>query len=175
MNLTEMRLDCAKKQKKGLHFIIASVIIWSALFIIHLTSLSIETKNMLTFYCTAPLVPLAYLISKIIKVDFQNKGNQINGLGVLFSLNQMIYLLIAMWVYQAVPDKMLMVMSIIFGAHLLPYGWLYYSKIYTILSVLVPILSLIIGLSFPPYYLAAMMIGIEILFCVLLTIENKKL
>ncbi len=86
-----------------------------------------------------------------------------------------IYLLIAMWVYQAVPDKMLMVMAIIFGAHLLPYGWLYNSKTYTVLSVLVPILSLIIGLSFPLYYLAVMMIGIEILFCVLLTIENKKL
>jgi hypothetical protein len=34
-NLEELRLDCAVKQKKGLHFIIASVVIWSAVFAVH--------------------------------------------------------------------------------------------------------------------------------------------
>lgn len=30
MNLTELRTDCGIKQKKGLHFILASIIIWSS-------------------------------------------------------------------------------------------------------------------------------------------------
>lgn len=175
MGLEELRLDCAIKQKKGLHFILASVIIWLAVMMIHLMPIPILTKNLLTFCCTAPLVPIAFMISKLIKVDFQNKGNPLNGLGILFSFNQMLYILIAMWVYQAVPEKMLMVIAMIFGAHLLPYGWLYKSRSYTILAVVIPVLSLVVGISFESYVLAIMMFLIEILFSISLIIENRKL
>lgn len=175
MGLEELRRDCAIKQKKGLHFILASVFIWSALLVVQLLPLPILTKNLLTFCCTAPLVPIAFLISRLIGVDFQNKGNPLNGLGILFSVNQMIYLLIAMWAYQAAPEKMLMIIAMIFGAHLLPYGWLYQSKTYMVLSVVVPILALFLGIRYPAYQLAAVMILIEIIFSILLTIENKKM
>jgi hypothetical protein len=175
MGLEELRRDCAIKQKKGLHFILASVIIWSAMLIIHTLPIPILTKNLLTFCCTAPLVPIALLISKIIKVDFQNKGNPLNGLGILFSMNQMIYLLIAMWAYQAVPEKMLMIIAMIFGAHLLPYGWLYQSKTYMVLSVVIPIMALYLGSGFPSYILAGVMIIVEVVFCILLVLENKNI
>lgn len=175
MNLEELRLDCAIKQKKGLHFILASIIIWSAVFIIHFTALPIMTKNLFTFCATAPLMPIAFLISKIIKVDFQNKENPLTSLGILFSANQILYLLIAMWVYPTIPEKMLMVLAMIFGAHLLPYGWIYKSKAYIVFAVLVPILSLMIGISFEPYMLAGMMIIIEILFSICLIVENRRI
>ncbi len=45
MTLDEMLLNCSTKQKKGLHFILASIIIWSAVFLVHTTSLPILTKN----------------------------------------------------------------------------------------------------------------------------------
>lgn len=175
MNLEEMRLDCATKQKKGLHFILASVIIWFAVLVVHLTSLPILTKNLLTFCFTAPLMPLAYVISKLIKVDFTNKGNPLNNLGLLFSLNQMLYLLIAMWVYPTVPEKLVMVLGMIFGAHLMPYGWLYKSRSYTVLSVIIPIVVLIIGVNFAPYVIAGMMVLLEIVFSMLLISEVKML
>lgn len=175
MNLEELRLDCAIKQKKGLHFILASIIIWSIVLSVHLSSLPILTKNLLTFCATAPLMPLAFLISKIIKVDFQNKGNPLTNLGILFSVNQMLYLLIAMWVYPTVPEKMIMVIAMIFGAHLLPYSWLYKSKSYMVFAVIIPILALLIGINFKPYILAISMIIIEIIFSVCLIIENKKI
>lgn len=175
VNLEELRIDSAIKQKKGLHFILASVIIWCAVLIVHLSSLPILTKNLLTFCFTAPLVPLAFFISKIIKVDFQNKDNPLTSLGILFSANQILYLLIAMWIYPTIPEKMLMVIAMIFGAHLLPYGWLYKSKSYMVFSIAIPLLALIIGLKFEPYILALLMIFIEILFSICLVIENKTL
>ena len=175
MDLEELRLDCAIKQKKGLHFILASIIIWLIVMSIHLTSLPILTKNLFTFFATAPLMPLAFLISKIIKVDFQNKTNPLTNLGILFSANQMLYLLIAMWIYPTFPEKMLMIIAMIFGAHLLPYSWLYKSKSYIIFSIFIPIISLIIGVNFEPYMLAIIMVGIEVLFSVFLIVENKKI
>ena len=175
MNLEEMRLDCSIKQKKGLHFILASIIIWSAVTGIHLTSLPILSKNLLTFCFTAPLMPLAYMISKMIKVDFTNKGNPLTSLGLLFSLNQMIYLLIAVWVYPTVPEKMVMIVAMIFGAHLLPYGWLYQSKSYLVMSVVIPIFALIIGVNFPSYMVAAVMVSAVVIFSLLLVFEVKRL
>lgn len=173
MYLEELRLDCAIKQKSGLHFILASIAIWCALVIVHWSDLPILTKNLLTFCCTAPLMPLAYFVSKLIKVDFQNKGNPLTNLGILFSVNQILYLLIAMWVYGTVPEKMLMVIAMIFGAHLLPYGWLYKSKVYVFFSVVIPISALIVGITLEAYVLAIMMVGIEILFSVCLVFENR--
>jgi len=175
MNLEELRLDCAIKQKKGLHFILASVVIWCAVLIVQLLDMPILTKNLFTFCCTAPLLPLAYFVSKIIKVDFQNKENPLTNLGILFSVNQILYLLIAMWVYPTIPEKMLMIIIMIFGAHLLPYGWLYQSKRYMIFSVIIPIFALIVGLNFEAYILATMMIVIEMIFSIFLILENRTL
>lgn len=171
----KLRIDCAVRQKKGLHFIVASVLIWFGVLLIHASALPIENKNFYTFVCSAPLMPLAMMIAKLFHIDFKSKDNPLTELGIMFSVNQMIYLLIAMWVYAATPEKFLMVYSMIFGAHLLPYGWLYGSKSYFILSVLIPIASLLIGLIFSPVVLAAFMLIEEIGFCLLLTIENKKL
>ena len=172
--LNELRRDCTRQQKKGLHFILASVFIWAAIMVVHLTDLPIETKNILTFCVACPLMPLAWAISKLIHVDFQGKGNPLTSLGLIFSVNQILYILIAMWVFAAVPEKMLMVYSMIFGAHLMPYSWLYQSRSYMLVSILVPILALILGLLYEPYVLAVVMLGVEVVFSLCLIQENKK-
>jgi hypothetical protein len=171
----KLRIDCAVRQKKGLHFIVASVIVWLGIIAIHASSLQMESKNMYTFICSAPLMGLAMLLAKPLRIDFQCKDNPLTNLGIFFSMNQVLYLIIAMWIYAAMPEKMLMVYTMIFGAHLLPYGWLYGSRSYLILSVLIPIVSLLIGLFFEPVVLAVFMLITEIGFCISLMIENKKL
>ena len=62
----------------------------------------------------------------------------------------------------------------IFRGHLLPYSWLYNSNSYLILSIIIPILSLIVGLNFANYFLVTMMIVLEIIFSILLSFENRK-
>ena len=90
-------------------------------------------------------------------------------------MNQLLYLLIAMWIYPTIPEKMIMVLAIIFGAHLMPFSWLYRSKVYFVLSIIIPFFALIIGLNFDPAILSMSMVGVEIIFCVLLSIENRRL
>lgn len=116
---------------------------------------------------------LAYFISKVIGVDFQNKDNPLTKLGLIFTINQIFYLLIVMWVYAAIPGKMVMVYAMVFGAHLFPYGWLYRSKTYYILSVIIPIVVLILGLHYNAAIIAIFMLIIEIVFCCCLIIENR--
>ena len=170
----ELRKECAMQQKKGLHFILTSVIIWSIIFVVQLLPLSMMLKNMLTFCASVPLCPMAYAISKLIKVDFQGKSNPLTGLGILFTVNQMIYLLIAMWVFSAVPGKLVMVYAMIFGAHLLPYGWLYLSKSYYVFAGVIPVLALLLGLKYPAMVVAGVMVLVEVVFCICLVAEVKK-
>ena len=80
-----------------------------------------------------------------------------------------------MWVYPTVPDKMVMVLAIIFGAHLLPFGWLYQSKAYLVMSVLISLTTLIIGIMFSAVVVSIVMILFEIIFSIWLMIENKSL
>lgn len=175
MELNELIKDCSSRQKKGLHFILSSIVIWLLILGVHLTNLTIEQKDILTFCCSAVLFPLAWMLSKALKIDFEGKGNPLTKAGILFSVNQMLYILIAMWALDAVPEKMLMIYAMIFGAHLMPFSWLYQSKSYLVLSIVVPILSLIVGLLYPPYVLAAMMVIIEMVFSLCLYAECKRL
>ena len=170
-----MHLDCARRQKKGLHFIVASIVIWGLILAVFLTDMTIQQKNLVTFCCSAVLFPLAWGLSKLLKIDFEGKGNPLTKAGIIFSVNQILYILIAMWVFAAVPEKMLMVYAMIFGAHLMPFSWLYQSRSSLVLSIVVPILALILGLYCAPYVLAMVMMGVEVVFAILLHFECKKL
>lgn len=117
-------------------------------------------------------LPLAYLISRRLGIDFEGRSNPLIGLGLLYSLNQILYFLIAMWIYAAVPEKMLMVYAMIFGAHLLPYGWLYRSKVYYAFSLTTTVIVFLLGLYCPPVTVAAFMLVNEIVFSCCLIAEN---
>ena len=69
---------------------------------------------------------------------------------------------------------MLIVYAIIFGAHLMPFSWLYRSRSYMVLSIAVTILALAVGLAFPPFILAVAMLVVEFLFVFLLAYENRS-
>lgn len=175
MELNELIKDCSKRQKKGLHFILASIIIWGLIMIVHLTGLTIELKNLITFCCSAVLFPLAWMFSKWLKIDFEGKGNPLTKAGILFSVNQLLYILIVMWAFSVVPESMVMIYAMVFGAHLMPFSWLYQSKSYLMLSIFIPIFALIIGLIYPPQVLAGLMTIIEVVFSICLFYECKKM
>ncbi|MDO5138208.1 MAG: hypothetical protein Q4D71_07060 [Oscillospiraceae bacterium] len=175
MSLEELRDDICIKQKKGLPFIAASVVIWILITVVCLLDLPLMTRNMLVFCCAVPLLPLAFLVGKIIKVDIFSNENPLGKLGFLFTMNQMLYLLIVMWVYSAVPEKMVMVHAMVFGAHLLPYSWLYKSKAYMIFAIAIPFIALILGCVFNGLAVAATLLVIEIVFVLLLVREVMQM
>ena len=172
--IEELKTDNIRKQKNGLHFILTSVFIWFAIMVVHLSGLSLGTKNMITFCCSIPLMPGALVMSKILKVDFQNKENPLTKLGMILALNQMIYMLIAMWIFYMMPEYLVMVYAIIVGAHFLPYGWLYRSKMYTFFSIAMAIVCFLLGMRFVPWVVAAAFLIMELVLCVGLLLELRK-
>lgn len=174
MNLEDLRNDIALKQKKGLPFICASVVIWLLILIVIMLDLPQDKENFLAFCCSAPLMPISWAISKVLKVDIFDKSNPLGNVGFLVTCNQFLYLLIVMWVYNAAPDKMVMVYAMVFGAHLLPYSWLYKSISYRVFSIVIPITALIVGCMFSAFSVAITLFAVECIFVIALFVELNK-
>lgn len=170
-DLENLRNDIVIKQKKGLPFIGASVAIWLLILIVIMLDLPQDKENLFVFCCSCPLLPISWMIGKVIKVDIFDKSNPLGNVGFLFTCNQFLYLLIVMWVFSAVPDKMTMVYAMVFGAHLFPYAWLYKSLSYRIFSIAIPIVSLIVGCVFSAFAVAVTMLIIEFIFVITLFVE----
>ena len=172
--LNRLKKDVQYRQKKGLPFILASVIIWALILLSRIAAADLRTANLMTFICCCLLIPLATLFSKLLKADiFRKTGNPLNSLVVLATLNQLLYLLIAMWAFDRRPDAMLMIYAMIFGAHLLPYSWVHDSKAYLILSVIETVGALVIAHLLGSMATAAFILCGEIVLSVLLYKECK--
>lgn len=172
--LDEMRTASAVKNKRGMAFILASVFIWAGILVIHLQPINIAYKNLFTWYAVAFLMPFALLFTKLLKLKLKNEDNPLNNLGLLFTINEAIYILIVCWVCSAVPEKMVMVLAMVFGAHLLPFGWLYKSKSYTVLSGVITVCSLVVGCLYSSWVVALLMLIFEVIFAGCLYLENRK-
>lgn len=142
----------------------ASVVVWIFITVIATLNIDINLKNLLVFCCSIPMLPLAWLIGKKMKVDIFSNENPLGKLGFLFTLNQFLYLLIVMWGFTAVPNKMIMVYGMVFGAHLLPYSWLYRSKSYQFFAIMIPFVTLILGNFFSGFVVAVVLTISEIVF-----------
>lgn len=175
MSLEDLRNDISQNQKKGLPFIGASVIIWLLILVVTWLDFPIRQQNLLVFCCSCPLLPVAWGIGKLLKVDLFDKTNPLGNLGFLFTMNQFLYLLIVMWVFAEVPQKMVMVYAMVFGAHLLPYSWLYKSVSYRVFAIIIPILSLVIGSLYSAKAVAGVVLAAEALFSAFLFAEIRKM
>lgn len=80
-----------------------------------------------------------------------------------------------MWIFYAVPDKMIMVYAMVFGAHLLPYSWLYDSLSYRVFAIAIPIVTLVVGCAFSPLIAAVTMLIVEIIFTITLIAADRKI
>lgn len=172
-SLETLREDLLTKQKKGLPFILASCILWALISVVCALDIPVMTRNLLVFCCACPLFPLAILIGKIIGVNVLEKENPLSKLLILFTVNQFLYLLIVMWVFSAVPEKMVMIHAMVFGAHLLPYSWIYRSKAYLAAAIVIPVVSLVLGIYTGALPVALFVEAVEIIFAAVLFREVK--
>lgn len=172
--LDYMREDSAIRNKRGIAFIGASIIIWLGISIIQFMDFAIEQKNLYSWFVISLLLPVACMITKALNIKMQNKENPINKAGMLFTMNQILYISIVCWVCAAVPEKMIMILAMVFGGHLLPFGWLYHSKAYVVSSIIVTAGSLMIGCVFPAGVVAVWMLIYEIIFTLWLSLENRR-
>ena len=173
--LNELRKDAAVLQKRGLPFMMASVLLWTAIMLSRIIMTNVNEMNFFTFCTSALLMPLASLFGKLLGADIYRKTtNPINKLGFLCNINQFLYLPIAMWAYSAHPDSMLLIYAIIFSAHLLPFSWVYDSKIYFTAAFVESIGVILIGYRFGYPIAMGFIVIMQIIVCIRLFMQVKE-
>ena len=173
--LNELKKDAAKLQKRGLPFMMASVLLWTGIMFSTVCIENINERNFFIFCSSALLMPLASAFGKMLGVNIYRKTtNPINKLGFLCNINQFLYLPIAMWAYNAHPESMLLIYAIIFAAHLLPFSWVYNSRIYFTASMVESIGVILIGYGFGYPAAMAFIVIMQIIVCIRLTMQVKE-
>ncbi|MCR4767812.1 MAG: hypothetical protein K5875_07620 [Saccharofermentans sp.] len=175
-DFTELRTQASLQQMKGAPFMMASVVIWSLVTVIWMMPWELGMKNTLMTYAPALLIPLVLLFAKIIGAHvFRDIRNPFNRLGFLCVLNQNLYLLIMMWAYSNCPGAALMIFGMIFGAHLLPFSWVYNSKTYLVMSLVTTFGTTAVSIFLPAVYIPLFLALCQIVTSTCLLVECGNL
>ena len=165
--LNALRKDAAVMQRRGLPFMMASVVLWTGIMLSRIFMKDIHSMNLFVFMTSAFLMPVATIFGKIIKADIYKKtSNPVNKLGFLCNINQFLYLPIAMWAFTDHPHSMLLIYAIIFSAHLLPFSWVYDSKIYFYGSIIESVGVIFVAYAFGYPVATAFIVIMQIIVCI---------
>lgn len=144
--LAGLRNELSVKAKNGVDFIISSSFIWILIAIIWSLSLDSYNKSVLTFMVGALMLPVALLMSKVLKTQWKIAGNPLQPLGLWLNFAQLFYFPFLIFMLIKMPSHFVMTYAIITGAHLFPYTWFYNEKSYAVGAGVISVGSLFLGL-----------------------------
>lgn len=147
--LDKLRIELSVKSKNGIDFTLAATLIWIAISFIWSLSFTSYNKSVLVFIAGGPMLPLAFLFSKLLKTNWKIQDNSLQSLGLWLNLSQLLYFPFLIFILLKLPDYFVMSFAIITGGHLFPFAWLYKTKSYAIFSVIMVLGALVLGLSLP--------------------------
>jgi hypothetical protein len=148
-NLSELRNELSTKSKNGIDFTLAASIIW--LIIAYLWTLKFNSydKSIFVFIAGAPLLPMAFLFSKLLKTSWKINENPLQPLGLWLNFAQLFYFPFLVLTMIKMPDYFIIVYAIITGGHFFPYAWFYKTNWYAIFAGIIVMGVLLLGLSLP--------------------------
>jgi hypothetical protein len=173
----KLRLNLSVKLKNGIDFTLSASIIWMIIAYVWTIDHSTYDKSIFTFIVGALMFPLAFIFSKLIKINWTNKDNPLQQLGLWLNLAQLFYFPFLFFTLIKMPDYFVMVYIIITGAHLFPYSWYYKTGLYAIFAGIISFGALVIGLITPGermYFIPLFMSASLITLTILLYFDSKK-
>ncbi len=133
-NIDSLRVELSINAKNGVDFISAAILCWSLVYLVWTLDFNDKTLAVFTFFATMPLLPVAFLFSKIFKTKWKTENNPIEPLGLWFNFAQLFYFPIIFIILYLNPRLMPIMLGIITGAHFFPYSWFYKNLAYAIIG-----------------------------------------
>ncbi|QQE80584.1 hypothetical protein [Alicyclobacillus sp. SO9] len=176
MDLLQMKRELSIKGKNGISFLMSGTVVWAIITVIFILPFSPREKDLIAFYSTGLMFPMAVLFSRLIKADWKAQDNPLGSLGLYLNLAQMMYFPVLFWTIVKHPTDMVLLFAIITAAHFYPYGWLYNTKAYYFLGPIVALLLFGIGLvsNKPSWVIPFSMVVALVLMNVFLVADYKK-
>jgi hypothetical protein len=108
----------------------------------------------LCFVLTGPVFPVGYALARLGGGDLFAKSPTLTPLGIRLAALQIFHWPVIIVVFHDATDWTPFAMAVLFGSHFLPYGWLYRSPAYFLLTVSVTVvLSGAVLVAGDPLYL----------------------
>jgi hypothetical protein len=145
--LESLKNELSIKAKNGIDFILAASIIWFVIAFIWSLDTNSYEKSVLTFMVGGLMIPLAFLLSKILRTKWKIQHNPLQSLGLWLNFAQLFYFPFLIFVLIKTPDHFVMTYAIITGAHFFPYGWFYNAKAYSIVAGVISLGALTLGFA----------------------------
>lgn len=134
---TERRRISSATQR-GIGMPVAGMLFWLA--VAWLTRhFRVEQAVLYSFFLTGIVFPIGFLITRLAGGDLFAKSPGLTPLGALLAALQFFYWPIIILVFNLAPAWTPWTMAVLFGAHFLPYAWLYRSRAYAFLTISVAI------------------------------------
>ncbi|HEX8397949.1 MAG TPA: hypothetical protein VF644_11020 [Pyrinomonadaceae bacterium] len=143
----KLRLEISVKAKNGLDFILSAAVTWLVISFIWTLPYSSYNKSVLTLISSSILLPLALLLSKVLKTSWTIQSNPLQPLGLWLNFAQLFYFPILIFLLLKMPDYFVMGLAIITGAHFLPYAWFYKTNSYAIIAGIISLGAVLISLN----------------------------
>ena len=144
--LNNLRNQLSVEAKNGIDFTLSATIIWAVIAFIWQMETTAYNKSVLVFIAGGPLLPMAFMFSKILKTKWKIPENPLQPLGLWLNFAQLFYFPFLVFILIRMPDYFVMTYAIITGAHFFPYAWFYKVKWYGIFGGIVALGSLLFGL-----------------------------
>jgi NhaP-type Na+/H+ or K+/H+ antiporter len=176
-NFDAMRMELSIKAKNGIDFIIAASIMWLIITYVWTLPYTPYSKSVLTFIVGGLMLPLAYLISKILKTSWSNKDNPLQPLGLWLNFAQLFYFPFLIFTLIKMPEYFVMVYVVITGAHFFPYAWYYKISLYAVFAGIISLGAFVLALLLPGdklYYIPLFMSANLIVLSILLHANVRK-
>ena len=145
--LDKLRIELSVEAKNGINFILGALICWGLITWIWTLPMNDQQSAFWTFMAVAPMMPAAWLFSKILKTKWTIKGNPLQSLGLWLNFAQLFYFPFIFLAFFKAPAEMPMAFAIITGAHFFPYGWFYKTLAYPVMAGIIVLGSTIIGIQ----------------------------
>lgn len=123
----------------------AATICWGLIAIVWLLPGVPNQLALLTFFAVGPMMPLAWLFSKLLKTLWTVENNPLNPLGLWLNFAQLFYFPFVFIAFYKAPEQMPTALAIITGAHLFPYAWYYKTKAYAIMAGIISVGATVVG------------------------------
>lgn len=144
--LNNLRNQLSIEAKNGIDFTISATIIWALIAFIWQLDVSAYNKSVFVFMAGGPLLPMAFMFSKILKTKWKLPDNPLQSLGLWLNFAQLFYFPFLIFILIRMPDYFIMTYAIITGAHFFPYAWFYRVKWYGIFGGIIALGCLLSGL-----------------------------
>lgn len=175
--LSGLKDELSVKAKNGIDFIVSSSLAWILITIIWSLPFDSYSKSILTFMAGALMLPLALLMSRLIKTQWKIANYPLQTLGLWLSFAQLFFIPFLIFMQIKMPSHFIMTYAIITGAYLVPYAWFYNETSYVVGVGVISVGSLILGLALDTskLYFSPLVVALSlVLLVIVLAVSCRK-